>query len=202
MGGVKFQKLSDLARTIWEWCEEREIFIFASYIASKDNVEADFESRKRNFETEFELSDVVFQKIVEKFGYPDIDLFASRINTKCEKYVSWTKDPGSFAVDAFTISWKERFFYAFPPFILITKILQKIKAEKAEGIVVVPQWPAQPWFPLFLSLLKSDVLTFKSKSNTLLLPDRKPHPLWRSLTLVAGRLSGRPFGGEAYQKNP
>lgn len=113
MGGVRFQKLSDLAKTIWEWCEEREIFIFASYIASKDNVEADFESRKRNFETEFELSDVAFQKIVQKFGHPDIDLFASRINAKCEKYVSWTKDPGLFAVDAFTISWKERFFTHF-----------------------------------------------------------------------------------------
>lgn len=150
MGGVKFKKLSELARMIWKWCEEREIFIFASYIASKDNIEADSESRVTNFETEFELAEVAFKKIIRKFGYPEVDLFASRINAKCEKYVSWTKDPGSFAVDAFTISWGEFFFYAFPPFILITKVLQKIKAEKAEGIVVVPQWPAQPWFPLFL----------------------------------------------------
>lgn len=192
MGGVRFKKLNELTRTIWKWCEEREISIFASYIASKDNVEADIESRRADTETEFELSDVVFRQITEKFSYPDIDLFASRINAKCRNYVSWLRDPGSMAVDAFTLNWKNFFFYAFPPFILVTRVLQKIRAERAEGIVVVPQWPAQPWFPLFLSLQKSEVLIIKTKSNTLLSPDRKPHPLWRSLTLVVGRLSGGP----------
>lgn len=193
MGGVRFKKLSDLVRKIWEWCEERELFIFASYIASKDNVEADIESRRLHKDTEFELSNVAFQKIVKKFGYPDIDLFASRINAKCKDYVSWTRDPGSIAVDAFTINWNKFFFYAFPPFILVSRVLEKIKAEGAEGIVVVPQWPAQPWFPLFLSLLESEGLIFKPQINTLLLPDREPHPLWKSLTLVAGKLSGKHF---------
>ena len=167
MGGVRFRKLSDLARRIWKWCEERELFIFASYIASKDNVEADIESRRLDKETEFELSAVAFQQTVNKFGYPDIDLF--------------------------TIKWNRFFFYAFPPFILVSRVLQKIKAEGAEGIVVVPQWPAQPWFPLFLSLLESDGLIFKPQINILLFPDREPHPLWKSLILVAGKLSGKPF---------
>lgn len=93
---------------------------------------------------EFELSDVAFRKIINKFGYPNIDLFATRINVKCKDYVSWTKDPESIAVDAFTINSNKYFFYAFPPFILITRVLKKIREEKAEGIVVVPQWPAQP----------------------------------------------------------
>ncbi|XP_071646502.1 uncharacterized protein [Temnothorax longispinosus] len=192
MGSIRFKKLSDLAKTIWKWCEERELFIFASYIASKNNTEADFESRRLDKETEFELSDVAFRKITSKFGYPDIDLFATRINAKCKDYVSWTRDPGSIAIDAFTINWNKSFFYAFPPFILVTRVLQKIRSEGAEGIVVVPQWPAQPWFPLFLSMLESEVLTFKADSNTLLSPDREPHPLWKSLTLVAGKLSGKP----------
>lgn len=191
MGGIRFKKLSDLAKTIWKWCEERELFIFASYIASKNNTEADFESRRLDKETEFELSDVVFQKIISKLGYPNIDLFATRINAKCKDYVSWKKDPDAIAVDAFTINWSKFFFYAFPPFILITRVLQKIRSEGAEGIVVIPRWPAQPWFPLFYSMLESDILTFKIDSNTLLSPDRKPHPLWKSLTLVAGKLSGK-----------
>lgn len=106
MGDVRFKNLivSNLARIIWEWCEERELFIFASYIASKENVEADLESRRLNKETEFELSDTAFQKIVKKFSYPDIDLFASRINAKCKDYVSWTRDPSSIAVGAFMLS--------------------------------------------------------------------------------------------------
>jgi len=201
MGGIRFKKLSSLAKTIWEWCEERELFIFAFYISSKDNFEADFESRRIDNETEFELSDTVFQKIIKKFGYPDIDLFATRINKKCKDYVSWTKDPGAIAVDAFTIGWKKFFFYAFPPFALIIRVLQKIKAEGARGIVVVPQWPTQPWYPLFLSMLETEVLLIKPDSNTVLLPDRKPHPLWKSLTLAAGKLSGEPSYQRAFQRN-
>lgn len=192
MGGVRFKNLSNLAKSIWEWCEERELWLFASYIASKDNTEADFESRKLDKETEYELADVAFRKITEKFGYPNIDLFASRINAKCKSYISWMKDPSSVAVDAFTVNWKKYFFYAFPPFILVAKVLNKIKADEAEGIVVVPHWPAQPWFPLFLSMRKSDVLIFKPDCNTLTSPDREPHPLWRSLTLAVGILSGKP----------
>lgn len=66
MGGVRFEKLSDLAKTIWEWYEEREIFIFASYISSRENVEANFESQRSNKETEFELADVAVRKITQK----------------------------------------------------------------------------------------------------------------------------------------
>jgi len=139
MGGVRFRKFSELARSIWKWCEEHDISIFASYITSKDNVEADIESRRTNKETEFELSDVAFRQIVKKFGYPVINLFTSRINTKCKGYISWSRDPDSITVDAFTINWNNFFFYAFPPFIIITRVLQKIKAERVEGIVVVPQ---------------------------------------------------------------
>ncbi|KAJ8976567.1 hypothetical protein NQ317_016361 [Molorchus minor] len=33
---------------------------------------------------------------------PDIDLFASIANYKCERYISWFQDPGAESVDAFT----------------------------------------------------------------------------------------------------
>ena len=54
-------------------------------------------------ETEFGLSKFAFDDIVRNFGASEIDLFASRSNTKCKKYVSWKKYPSSIAVDAFTI---------------------------------------------------------------------------------------------------
>jgi len=37
--------LSDISRQIWRWCKERNIFVFASYIQSVDNVIADAEYR-------------------------------------------------------------------------------------------------------------------------------------------------------------
>ncbi|CAD6224525.1 GSCOCG00011784001-RA-CDS, partial [Cotesia congregata] len=109
MGGIQFENLSYISKCIWKWCEQRNIFIYASYISSKDNTIADYESRRLEPETEYCLSPFAFNRLCTKFGYPEVDLFASRTNTKCNKYVSWKKDPGSFAVDAFTLDW-EKFF--------------------------------------------------------------------------------------------
>ena len=55
-------------------------------------------------ETEWELAEWAFERITEELGYPDIDLFASSTNAKCEKFVSWHRDPKSVAIDAFTLS--------------------------------------------------------------------------------------------------
>ncbi|XP_057327400.1 uncharacterized protein LOC130668903 [Microplitis mediator] len=121
MGGIQYPHLSSLAKEIWQWCETRDLWIFASYIPSKENDEADRESRLSNIDTEWELADFAFKNIVHAFGKPTIDLFATRINAKCEEFCSWYKDPDGSYVDAFTIRWSERNFYAFPPFALIPR---------------------------------------------------------------------------------
>ena len=54
MGGIQFEKLNKITREIWQWCENLRIWIFASYISSKENFEADFESRHLEPETEYE----------------------------------------------------------------------------------------------------------------------------------------------------
>lgn len=74
-GEIRFPKLNKLSKQIWNWWEERRLWIFASYIRSKDNVDADFESRRLEQETEFSLSTRAFEEIKQKFGLPEIDLF-------------------------------------------------------------------------------------------------------------------------------
>lgn len=191
MGSTQYPKLNNITRDIWQWCAKRNIFIFASYIKSSDNKEADKESRSVNYENKFQLSQDVFTSIVNTFGQPDIDLFASRINKKCRKFVSWFSDPVCSAVDAFTIDWSKLNFYAFPPFSLMLKVLQKISSDKAEGIVVAPYWITQPWYPLFTSLLVQEPIFFTPRKDLLFFPDRSPHPLCGQITLVAGHLSGK-----------
>lgn len=116
MGGVQYEHLNSVAKDIWDWCEERQIFIFASYIKSSLNVEADSESRKVNLDTEWELNANSYQHIKNIFGEPDVDLFASRVNSKCSRYISWKRDPFAFDIDAFTINWSQ---YFFTPFLLL-----------------------------------------------------------------------------------
>jgi len=124
MGGVRYPELSTLARLIWQWCEERDIWLLVSYVKSDKN-KSDQPFRLISLETEWELSKQAFNDIIKHFGCPEVDLFASHANHKCLKYFSWFRDPFSLGVDAFTVCWSKLFFYAFPPFSLITRVLKK-----------------------------------------------------------------------------
>ena len=61
-------------------------------------------SRHFNDRTEWMLDRNKFWEIVDRFGCPEIDLFASRLNAQ-SSYVSWMPDPSAEAVDAFTLDW-------------------------------------------------------------------------------------------------
>lgn len=74
-------------------------------------------------------------------------------------------------------------------------MLQKKNREHSEGIVVVPKWHAQPWFPVFLKLVCSKYLylgpsteLFKSYSSNNIFQDR--------LILVVTVLPGKRFHEE------
>jgi hypothetical protein len=201
MGGIQFPHLNSLTRSIWQWCEERDIWLFASYINTKDNVEADRESRRLNPDIEWNLSIAAFERIRVHFGVPEIDLFASRTSAKCEIYISWKPDPDALTVDAFTISWYNKYFYAFPPFTLVLKCLHKIINDNATGIVVFPYWPSQPWFPLLLRLVISDIIYFDPKSHIDQFRCSRTRDLkFNQFTLAAAKLSGERFQAEGFQR--
>lgn len=92
-GSIKYPILNELARKIWQWCEVRKLWLFASYIPSKENIHADSASRVKNIDTEWEFSETAYKKIVTFFGSLSIDLFASRINSKCKRFCSRFQDP-------------------------------------------------------------------------------------------------------------
>ena len=191
MGGIQLENLSLSSKQIQGWFEQRNIWVFATYISFQENSETDAESRSLKSNTEFKLTERAFYKVISELGIPEIDLFATRANAKCGGYVSWKIDPAFVASDAFTIPWSAEFFYAFPPFSLILRVLQKIKQEKATGIVIVPNWPAQPWFPTFQSMLSSKPVLLRADTNVSLPFDREKPSFWRKLILVAGILSGK-----------
>ena len=146
MGGTRSAECNALASDIWQWAITRNIWLSAAHIPGVSNDAADNLSRDLNLDLEWMLSRQVFTKISDIFGQPDIDLFASRLNTQLADYVSWKPDPQAKFVDAFTVVWANMFFYAFPPFCLLPRCLQKITQEQATGILVIPLWTTQPVF--------------------------------------------------------
>ena len=200
MGGSKSQVCNDLAKELWLWCISRCIWVSVSHLPGIQNVTADRKSRNFHDETEWMLKPEVF-KILSKECRPKIDLFASRLNAQLPRYVSWKPDPGAEAVDALSLCWGGTTFYAFPPFCIIGKCLKKVLEDEAEGMMIVPKWPTQPWFSQLLHMLVSDPILLPKSSTLLTLPGTQYiHPLHDKLDLICCRLSGNPLRVQEYQQ--
>ena len=203
MGVTKSPGCNQIEYDIWDWCVHNNSWLTATHIAVLENTQADKESRLFNDRTEWTLKREIFPRITTHWGTPEIDLFATRLNTQIPKFVSWKPDAVSCFVDAFTISWNSLYFYAFLPFCQIHRCLQKILEEQApQGIMILPFWPTQVWWPQLLKMLiaipfllpkQEDLLSLSHSPQTL-------HPLRRKLTMLACLLSGNPSKIKEYQR--
>ena len=100
-GGIKSKKCNEIAKEIWLWCFKNNSLISAAQIPGKHNIEADKFSRKLNNNTAWQLNPKIFIEVTNEFGYPEVDLFATRINTQPQSYDSLSCEPEAKAVDAF-----------------------------------------------------------------------------------------------------
>ena len=201
MGGTKSVACNRLAKQIWQWCLDRQIWLTASHLPGEQNCVADYESRHFQTQTEWMLDVGVFQDICKIVGKPDIDIFASRLNAQLPRYFSWKPDPGAEAVDALAQDWGQDIVYAFPPFCLISTCLRKIVHDKAEGIMVVPKWATQPWFAKLLSMLTAEPIILPRSKYLLTKPGTKQHhPLHDRMFLLCCRVSGLPSKAEIYRR--
>ena len=126
---------------------------------------------------------------------PEIDLFASRLNKKFQKYCAFHPDPDAIDIDGFSISWSNLKFYFFPPFSCILKALQKIIQDQATGIFVAPNWMTQALYPILTSLLIAPHVVCKPSQRLLTLPSAPDqyHPFHKKLELHICLLSGKPL---------
>ena len=122
---------------------------------------------------------------------PTIDLFASRINHQLKVFYSFRPDPECYGVDAFTVDWHDIQFYAFPPFSCVARTIQKICQDGAIGLLVVSDWPNQPWYGAFLDIIIKRIF-LPPREDLLHLPQKeRKHPLREHLGLIAAIVSGR-----------
>ena len=134
------------------------------------------------------MNESIYHSVVSRFDFlPTIDLFASRINTQLAQFISYRPDPDALHINAFTVDWHDYNFYCFPPFSCIGAVVQKIMNDHATGIVIVPNWPNQPWYPLLLDILKCEPLIIPPSMDQLYLPNQhlQQHPLHLKLELLA-----------------
>ena len=199
MGGSKSSELDHLAHEIWDWAIHQDSWISAVHIPGTTNLEADEQSRNFSDKHEWALNNHVFKDIFSVYQELNLDLFASRLNNKLSKFCSWKPDPDCAHVDAFSINWSSYHFYAFPPFSLIPRCLQKVIQDRAKGVLVVPLWPTQSWFPLLLQQLYQQPWILLPDKSLLQHPTTaQPHPLWEQLKLMVCPISGIPSESTAF----
>jgi len=183
MGGTHSIKCNEIALRIWNYAAQNGIFLVASYIPGKLNVQADIASRHfTNPDIEIKLCRNIFTDLCCRFSIaPSIDMFASHRNNQLATYASWKPDPKASYVDAFTMCWdKFEAIYLFPPFSVIDRVLDKLRSYKGKALIIFPRWDRQPWFPSMQRLLCNQQVLHNAIQDC---PERL-----KSVILVAGLL--------------
>ena len=136
--GTLISPIRDLyCRRIWQEMYQKDIWLSVNFIPGCDNWHSDLASRVFNDRTERALPAPVFLKLAERFGCPTVDLFASRLNKKLNRYVSWIPDPYCIEVDAFFFDWSEEFPYIYPPFNLLNRCVKKIWEDRVRRAIFI-----------------------------------------------------------------
>ena len=140
--------MSELRR-LWWVLDTSNVFLQAVYVPSADNL-ADAPSRMTDRD-DYQLDPAVFDWLNALFGPYTVDRFATANNAQLSRFNSRYADPLTEAVDAFTQDWSGESNWVNPPYDarLLLQVAQKIRWDRAAATVVVPHWPAQPWYREF-----------------------------------------------------
>ncbi|GIL68331.1 hypothetical protein Vafri_21527 [Volvox africanus] len=130
------------------WCAERDLELeVVWYPRESDFQEAADALSKHPDLTQWQLRAEVFNSlwIEQCLGgrQPTVDAFADERSTKLPNFYSPTWSPNSAGIGTFAQPWggPEQLLYINPPFQLMGRVVQKIREERANCVLVVPIWP-------------------------------------------------------------
>lgn len=138
-------ELARLAAKTVKFMEMHNIIQIPRLLNQKEIEEADLMSRLR-LKDDLSLSPRMFQTICNNLKfYPTIDLFASRFSKKIPRFCTIVQDPKATWVNAFHKSWTGEQSYAFPPKVLIPRVLAKVKNDRCRLLLIYPILPFEIW---------------------------------------------------------
>ena len=191
-GGTLSESLNGEAQAILRLAEERGVSLIPQFILGSQNTVADSLSRQNQvLGSEWTLSQEVFDQICKKWPV-NVDLFATALNLRCPLYFAPMSDPQSIGADAFLHPWDNLMAYAFPPFTLVRRVLNKVReSHNLVLTLIAPFWPQKEWFPDLLESLLEPPLRLPERRDLLRQPHfHHFHQRPQSLQLHAWRLSG------------
>ncbi|KAJ8708091.1 hypothetical protein PYW08_010457 [Mythimna loreyi] len=155
------------------------------------NTIADRLSRGRQ-PTEWHLLPRATAEVFQKWGYPEIDLFATRETAVVRNYVSIDcKDRLANYTDAFSRPWKSHLAWVFPPPSLLPRVLTHLNSATGVYLVVAPDWPRAFWLQDLKSRALDHPHEIRNLSETMIdFSTLQPPPQVQSLTLKVWKVGG------------
>jgi len=147
-GGTRSHGLWEETVLLFQVIWDLQIELRARHIPGRLNVIADQLSRAGQIlPTEWSLHQEAAQLLFDRWGQPNLDLFATRHNRKLSVFVSPVPDPLALGADALSLDWEGFLAYAYPPHQILNLVLRKFReTEHCRLILVAPFWPKQQWF--------------------------------------------------------
>jgi hypothetical protein len=142
--------LNSIAIALANKCSEINCDLKVVWVPRELNVEADEASRLEDLDN-WGIQPSVFRVCETKWGKFSVDRFADHENALCPRFNSKYFVPGTEAVDCFAETWSSDFNWVVPPVALIAPAVQFMLANKAEGVLGIPEWPSSPFFALLVN---------------------------------------------------
>ena len=184
-----------ITKKIYGLADIHDFKIQITYVPSAENI-SDSASRifnSKSMHTEWTLSKLDFDRVLELSTIsPNIDMFASKINSQLPRFISWAPDHEATYVDAFTVDWHNLRGFLFPPFNLISHVVKKCVDNKVQHLCgVFPLWPTKSWWPTLLKLSGGRYTKLNKAGQRLSLPwdPTLNHPMGSRLKLIFVNLS-------------
>jgi hypothetical protein len=158
-GSARSQRLTAIVRRLMVYCMKYDITLASQYVGAGVIIRsgADLLSRSADVSDGCKLNPAVFGRLWRVYGPFAADMFASSATVQAGPggkplpYWSLFADGHSVGVDAMTADWRGGVArYAFPPVRLVGEVMQLVLEQGAKALLVVPQWPAQWWWPILL----------------------------------------------------
>ncbi len=171
--GIRKPWLHAIALKVFSLSVQYLIRLEPEWIPRELNERADYLSRIVDHD-DWLLDPAVFAQLDAVWGPHTVDRFASFHNHQLPRFNSRCWNPGSEAVEAFTVNWANENNWWCPPIGLIPRVVRHAQVCAAIGTLVVPFWPSAPFWPLICPA-EGQFASFVTEFRDL--------PLWPSLFL-------------------
>jgi ribonuclease HI len=133
--------------------DQRQCRLQTQYLPGIENSAADSLSRMGD-SAEFSMTMMTRARIQQMMDVPlTLDVFASRETAQLPRYCTLERsDRGAVAIDGLTVPWRGEVVLLHPPPNLILQTMRKALTERPRGVLIVPSWRGQAWYPLLREL--------------------------------------------------